>query len=152
MGVTMVQPAPAWLRELADARAAYQELLGWPVSVRVGERALVVAVGRVLGAVVMPAALGARVRAERAGCWPPAPVVANRETSRWTFFGTPVAGLPDEPASRVRAVAPGSYVVIPRGAEGWIERPVPHRALPSTSELLALASRLYAEGCPSEVA
>jgi hypothetical protein len=59
-------PAPGWLRDLVDATAAYQELLGWPVSVRVGQRNLVVAVGRVLRH-FQP------VTRVRCGCMAPAP-------------------------------------------------------------------------------
>ena len=40
------RPAPAWLTELAHGRATYEELLGWPVSVQVGDRLLIVAIGQ----------------------------------------------------------------------------------------------------------
>jgi hypothetical protein len=151
MSAAMVQPAPGWLRALADARAEYQELLGWPVSVRVGDRALVVAVGGTLGAVVMPAMLGARVLA----CWEgqPAAVVTNADGTRWTFFCKPVA--PDDlgiPASQVELVPAGSHVAIPSESELWIRRPAPGRALPSTSELLVLARQLHEVGCLRETA
>jgi hypothetical protein len=56
------QPAPAWLRDLAEARARYEEFLGWPLSIQVGSRDLALVVGARIGAVSMPARLGARVR------------------------------------------------------------------------------------------
>src|SRR3954470_24362526 len=59
---TMTQPAPEWLRELAAARAHYEELFGWTVSVQVGQRQLVVALGDSLDAITMPAELGERVQ------------------------------------------------------------------------------------------
>ncbi len=150
MGITMKPlPAPEWLRGLADARAAYQELLGWPVSVQVGERRLVVAIGSVLGAVVMPAVLGARVRAQLER---PVPIVGNSDGTRWTFIGRPGAASGHGiPALQLRPLPAGSYVTIPAELtetdDGWISRPVPGRTLPQASDILALARKLRWDGC-----
>jgi hypothetical protein len=155
MGITMKPlPAPEWLRGLADARAAYQELLGWPVSVQVGERHLVVAIGSVLGAIEMPAVLGARVRAQLDR---PAPIVANADGTRWTFLGRPGApGGHGIPALQLLPLPAGSYVTIPAeltesdeptAAGRWIGRPLPGRPLPPAADILALARKLRWDGC-----
>ncbi|HEV2784087.1 MAG TPA: hypothetical protein VGX25_32265 [Actinophytocola sp.] len=148
------KPAPGWLRELADARATYQELLGWPVSVQVGRRSLVVAVGSALAAVAMPAALGARVRAQLGISILSAPIVANPDGTRWTFLARPdepvrPAVVEDLAAAGVRVAPEGSYVVLPTTldrssgpAERWIDEPRPNRILPPLHAIIALARRL----------
>jgi hypothetical protein len=136
-------PAPDWLRELAEARANYQELLGWPVSVRVGERNLVVAVGREIDAVTMPAGLGAGVRA-LLGYSAMAPILVNSDGEWWTFFAKPAMRIVDDLSAVGVYVAPaGSYVPIPAGlGERWVQSPAPNRALPLTGDVLAAARRL----------
>jgi hypothetical protein len=155
MTVSMTpMPAPAWLRELASARASYQELLGWPVSVQVGQRNLVVAIGEILHAIAMPAGLGARVAAQSRISILPAPVIANADGTRWTFLAKadrPIrASVADDlSAARVTFAPPGSYVVIPATmgpstgrVERWIEAPQPNRALPPSCAIVGLARRL----------
>ncbi len=135
-------PAPGWLRDLVDAKAAYQELLGWPVSVRVGQRNLVVAVGQVLDAVTMPAALGSSVRAQLE----PTPIMTN-STGSWTFLARP-APFPIGDAGVLRVHSAGSQLVIPAAMavtmgrdERWIDCPVPNRSLPSTGDVVEVASQ-----------
>lgn len=149
------RPAPDWLRELAAARARYEELLGWPVSVQVGQRNLVVEVGQVLVAIAMPAALGARVRAQLGiSMVSAAPIIANPDGTRWTFLAR--SGSSIRPAvadslaeSGVHLAPWGSFVVIPTGLAGgtarverWIDGPQPNRALPEACSVVALIRRL----------
>jgi hypothetical protein len=133
-------PAPLWLRELADARAGYQELVGWPVSVQVGGRNLVVALGGELNAITMPARLGARVRAllDR-----PAPVFASVGRTHWTFLvGTVAVDNSTIVGSDVEMATPGTYLAIPTQLAGspWVEPPRPSRPLPPARTVLALAA------------
>src|SRR6266536_2906710 len=81
------RPAPAWLRELAHGRDIYEELLGWPVSVQVGKRVLIVAIGQALDAVSMPAGLGALVRAELGIALLSGPTTSWRPEPRGPDFG-----------------------------------------------------------------
>lgn len=134
-------PAPSWLRDLVDATATYQELLGWPVSVQVGQQNLVVAVGQVLDAVTMPAALGASVRAQL----DQAPIMTNSTGQQWTFLVKPGPFLVNG-AGTLRVHAAGSRLVIPSGmavttgrAERWVERPVPNHVPPLTGDVIAVA-------------
>jgi hypothetical protein len=150
----MSLPAPAWLRELSDARAAYQELLGWPVSVQVGRHQLVLAIGSALAAVTMPAALGERVRAQLGIAILSAPVVANSEEMRWTFLAksdAPVgpAVVAELAEAGVVVVPEGSYVVVPTelepassGVTRWIEEPRPVHLLPPLHAVVAQTRRL----------
>jgi hypothetical protein len=147
-------PAPAWLRELATARASYQELLGWPVSMQISQRNLVVEVGPALLAATMPAGLGARVRAQLGMSFVSAPIIANRDGTRWTFLAAPGhAERPPEAeellATGVNFAPRGSYVVIPTSlsmasgrVERWIDCPHPNKALPPVCDIGALARRL----------
>lgn len=148
------RPAPVWLRELAHGRAEYEELLGWPVSVQVGNRLLIVAIGHTVEAVTMPAGLGARVRAELGIAMLSGPVVADPDGVNWTFITKPLDHLrPNITAdlSHLRVVvAPhGSHVAIPTGPRvsagkvwRWIERPAPGKALPPAYAVIAVTRRL----------
>ncbi|MFC4858776.1 hypothetical protein [Actinophytocola glycyrrhizae] len=148
------RPAPSWLRELAHGRAEYEELLGWPVSVQVGNRVLIVAIGHTVEAVTMPATLGARVRAEMGIAMLSGPVVTDPDGVRWTFLTKPLDRLrPNTTAdlSHLRVdVAPyGSHVVIPTdpGVSAgkvwrWVEPPAPGKALPPAYAVIAVTRRL----------
>ncbi len=150
------RPAPVWLRELAHGRAEYEELLGWPVSVQVGNRLLIVSIGQTVEAVTMPAGLGARVRAELGIAMLSGPVVADPDGVRWTFITKPLDHLrPNITAdlSHLRVVvAPhGSHVTIPTGPDvsagkvwRWIERPAPGKPLPPAYAVIAVTRRLAA--------
>src|SRR4051794_29156717 len=115
---TMTQPAPDWLRELYAARAHYEELFGWPVSVHVGQRQLVVALGQTLDAITMPAELAVRVQSQLGIAMLSGPVVAHPDGDRWTFLtqgattmpGNIVEGLGDH---EVKHAATGAYTVVP---------------------------------------
>ncbi|GAB3883445.1 hypothetical protein GCM10029964_042800 [Kibdelosporangium lantanae] len=149
----MTQPAPEWLRELAAARAHYEELFGWPVSVQVGQRQLVVALGSALDAITMPAELGERVQGQLGIAMLSGPVIAHPDGTRWTFLtqgantipGDIVDGLGDHD---VRHAATGSYTVVPTavaaGGWSWVNEPKPHQMLPSAYAVVATARRLCA--------
>jgi hypothetical protein len=148
------RPAPAWLRELAHGRDTYEELLGWPVSVQVGKRVLIVAIGQVLDAVTMPAALGAQVRAELGIAMLSGPIVADPDGKRWTFLTKPLDRLRPGTAAdlsheRVEVVPHGGHIVLPTDLQAlagprwrWIEPPSPGRALAPAYAVIGLTRRL----------
>ncbi|HET9138707.1 hypothetical protein [Actinophytocola sp.] len=148
------RPAPVWLRELTDARAEYEEQLGWPVSLQVGRRDLVIVIGGALAAVGMPARLGARVRQELGIAMLCGPIVADPGRTWWTFLTKPVGVVRpdvahDLAALRVRIAPRGSNVEVPPsvGASGtsgwhWVERPQPTRPLPPGAVVVATVRRL----------
>lgn len=148
------RPAPAWLRELAHGRATYEELLGWPVSVQVGKRVLIVAIGQVLEAVTMPASLGALVRAELGIAMLSGPVITDPEGKRWTFLTKPLDRLRPNVAAdlshlRVDVAPHGSHVVIPTDPNlttgqlwRWLETPSPARSLPPAYAVIGVTRRL----------
>jgi hypothetical protein len=148
----MTQPAPDWLKELYTARAHYEESFGWPVSVHVGQRQLVVALGHDLDAITMPADLAARVQGQLGIAMLSGPVIAQPDGRRWTFLtqgadtikGEIVEGLGDH---EVRHAATGAYTVVPTTTSGtggwhWITEPRPHQMLPSAYAVIATARRL----------
>jgi hypothetical protein len=147
----MTQPAPAWLRDLAAARAHYEELFGWPVSVQVGQRQLVVALGQTLDAITMPAALASQVHGQLGIAMLSGPVIAHPDGGYWTFLtqgvtemsGDIVCGLGEQ---NVRHAASGAYTVIPtecgNGGWRWVNEPRPHQMLPSAYAVVATARRL----------
>ncbi|RSM60058.1 hypothetical protein DMH04_54770 [Kibdelosporangium aridum] len=150
---TMTQPAPAWLRELAAARAHYEETFGWPVAVQVGQRQLAVALGQVLDAITMPADLADQVNQQLGIAMLAGPVIAHPDGGRWTFLtqaatmmrGDIVEGLAEH---EVRHAGVGAYTVVPTetgdGGWRWINEPRPHQMLPSAYAVIATARRLCA--------
>jgi hypothetical protein len=148
---TMTQPAPEWLRELYAARAHYEELFGWPVSVQVGQRQLVVALGHEIDAITMPAGLASAVQGQLGIAMLSGPVIAHPDGGRWTFLtqganamrGDVVDGLGEQD---VRHAATGAYTVVPTECGGgdwrWINEPRPHQMLPSAYAVVATARRL----------
>jgi hypothetical protein len=148
------RPAPTWLRELAHGRATYEELLGWPVSVQVGNRVLIVAIGQTVDAVTMPASLGAMVRGQLGIAMLSGPVIAQPDGRRWTFITKPLDCLrPNITADLSHldvSVAPhGSHVVLPLAPHTssgrlwrWIEQPTPARPLPPAYAVIAVTRRL----------
>ena len=151
--------APAWRRELTDARARYEELLGWPVSIQSGRRNLCVLVGGTVGAVGMPARLGAQVRQELGFAMLRCPIAADPGGGWWTFLTKPVGMLradvaQDLAAVRVRVAARGTSVEIPCGLNAstiggwrWVERPAPNRPLHPGSVVVSMVRRLtYDDG------
>jgi hypothetical protein len=149
----LTQSAPEWLRDLAAARAHYEERFGWPVAVRVAERQLAVALGQVVDAIVMPAELAARVHGQLGIAMLAGPVIADPDGGRWTFLtqtastmrGDIVDGLA---AHEVRHATAGTYTVIPTEHADtgwrWIAEPRPSQILPSAYAVVATARRLCA--------
>lgn len=147
-------PAPSWLRELAHGRANYEELLGWPVSVQVGDRTLIVATGQTVDAVTMPAALGTLVRRDLGIAMLCGPVVTDPAGSRWTFLTKPFDALRPTIAAdlhhlAVDVVPHGGHVVIPTDPHTctgsrwrWIDEPRPSRPLPPAYAVIAVTRRL----------
>jgi hypothetical protein len=147
-------PAPTWLRELTNARATYEELLGWPVSIQVGSRELVILVGGTVGAVGMPARLGAHVRQELGFAMLCGPIVADPSGSTWTFLTKPAGALradvaQDLDAVRVWVAPRGCSIQIPWNIKGstiggwrWVERPMANRPLPPGSAVISMVRRL----------
>ena len=147
------RPAPVWLRELVHGRADYEELLGWPVSVQVGDRLLIVAIGRTVEAVTMPAGLGARVSAQMGIAMLSGPVVADPDGDRWTFLTKPLDHLrPNITADlshlRVEVAPHGSHVVIPTSPDTttgkvwrWVEQPASGKPLPPAYAVIAVTRR-----------
>jgi hypothetical protein len=147
----MTQPAPEWLRELYAARAHYEELHGWPVSVHVGQRQLVVALGQSLDAITMPAELASRVQGQLGIAMLSGPVIAHPDNGRWTFLTQGATTMPEDIVTGlgdhdVRHAAAGAYTVVPTvagdGGWRWINEPRPHQMLPSAYAVIATARRL----------
>ncbi|MBV9845815.1 MAG: hypothetical protein JOZ47_12165 [Kutzneria sp.] len=144
--------APQWLRDLVAARTHYEELLGWPVTVDVEPRRLAVAVGQVLDAVTMPAALGASVFAELQITMLSGPVIADLGGAWWTFLTAPATKCrPDVPADlharKVHVIPRGARVIIPNpttvaSSSRWIESPRPHHGLPPWSVVIGATRRV----------
>lgn len=147
-------PAPPWLRELAHGRANYEELLGWPVSVQVGDRTLIVATGQTVDAVTMPAGLGMLVRRDLGIAMLCGPVVADPAGTRWTFLTKPFDALrssitDDLSHLHVDVVPHGGHVVIPTDPHTctgslwrWIDEPRPTRPLPPAYAVIAVTRRI----------
>lgn len=147
--------APEWLRELAAARTHYEEMFGWPVTIKVEQQVLAAPVGRVLDAVTMPATLGSEVLADLQLMMLAGPVIATPDNSTWMFFTEPVNGSAREvPAElldlQVHLIPEGAHVVIPTRVDSdsslrWIKPPQPHRPSPPWSVIIGVARRVAAE-------
>jgi hypothetical protein len=145
-------PAPRWLRDLITARTQYEELLGWPVTVDMGPRRLVLAVGHVLDAVTMPEPLGASVLAELQITMLAGPVVADSDGPRWTFLtDLATASQPDISsdlhAHTVHLVPRSGHVIVPGPSDGegssrWVRPPRPHHRLPPWSVVIGTTRRV----------
>jgi len=149
-------PAPQWLRELARGRAAYEELLGWPVTVQVSNRALTLVAGDDVSAMTMPVTLGALVRKELGVAMQHAPVVSTPDGRNWTFLTRPPelrlrTGVAAELAmAGVVFTPPGGQVAVPSSPAGlpvirtwqWVDPPVPGAVLPPAYPVIAVTRRL----------
>lgn len=144
--------APQWLHDLVTARTHYEELLGWPVTVDVEPRRLVMAVGRELDAVTMPSALGQAVLAELQVTMLAGPVIADPGGGWWTFLTAPnTASQPDISTElrvgKVHLTPRGARVVVPSlidcgTSPRWINRPPPRRPLPTWSVVIGMTRRV----------
>jgi hypothetical protein len=140
---------PKWLRDLVSARTSYEELFGWPVSVRVAERQVVIAIGPVVDAVTMPAGLGASVQAQLAIAMLAGPVLLNPDGQHWTFLVQPAPGFRGDFGEVVAEhgvwrEAAGTHIAIPAlgSAVRWAAPPRPNRTLPSIYAVAAVTRRM----------
>ena len=151
-------PAPSWLRQLTEARATYEELLGWPVTIQVGRRDIALIIGATVGAIGIPARLGAAVRQELGFTMLCGPIVADPTAQWWTFLTRPVGLLRPDVAEdlssvRVRIAPRGACVEIPQAPNSttpntwrWVEPPLPARPLPPGSAVISMIRRLTYDG------
>jgi len=144
-------PAPEWLRNLATARAHFEERFGWPVVVQVAERQLTVELGRTIDAVTMPIPLATRVHAQLGIALLSGPVIAHPDSEHWTLLAQAATtdilmdGLSEY---GVRYGTAGMYATIPTETDGvswqWIAEPRPNRMLPSVYAVIATVRRICA--------
>ena len=152
--------APEWLRELAAARTHYEEMFGWPVTIKVEQQVLAAPVGHVLDAVTMPATLGDKVLDDLQLMMPAGPVITMPDNSSWTFFTQPIVrpgrDLPAELYPlQVHLIPKGAHVVIPTHIDSdsglrWIKQPQPHRPSPPWSVIISIARRVGAKPISTE--
>lgn len=148
--------APEWLRDLATARARYEELSGWPVLLEIEPRRIVAPVGEVLDAITMPAALGLKVLDELNIMMMPVPVIAEPTGTWWTFLTQPATTTRSDVATELRALKvhlmpSGARAVLPTGADDdgtwrWITKPQHQRNLPPWSAIIAVTRRVASRG------
>jgi hypothetical protein len=147
------QPAPEWLRDLMAARAHYEESLGWPMAVQITQRRLAVALGTVVDAITMPAALGTRVQAQLGIALLAGPVIGHTEGGRWTFLTQTVPPDRDDFAAGLAAhdvqhAGAGAYTVVPvHGVDAgwhWVAAPRPNQSPPSAYAVAATVRRVCA--------
>jgi hypothetical protein len=144
------------LRELTGARTGYEERFGWPVTVEVDPGRLVMRVGEVIDAVVMPCPLGRLVLADLRIALLAGPVLADATGQWWMFLTRPADPSSPRPCAELRClevhlVPAGSRVVVPRefgGKNGrpWIEQPRRLPQLPPWPAVIATARRVGAAG------
>ncbi|MGH3904427.1 MAG: hypothetical protein ACRDTE_09590 [Pseudonocardiaceae bacterium] len=154
--------APEWLRELAAARTHYEEMFGWPVTIKVEQQVLAAPAGGVLDVVTMPATLGGEVLTELQLMMLVGPVIATPDNASWMFFTQPVTGpARDVPAElrhlQVHVISQGTHVVIPTHIDSdnglrWIKQPQPNRPLPPWSVVIHIARRVAAKLISNESA
>ncbi len=150
---TSSAPAPAWLHALTTARTLYEELHGWPVTLDVTARRLVMLIGTRLDAVAMPSWLGRQVLADLRIAMLSGPVIMGPGGGRWTFL----TELADATSHDIRAelhsfdvhfIPRGVRVVVPthQGARNarwrWVESPLPRHPLPPWPAVAATVSRV----------
>ncbi|MCE7003546.1 hypothetical protein LWC34_12005 [Kibdelosporangium philippinense] len=139
-GTSTRNPTLERLRSLSDARTCYEERFGWPVTIEVRPGRLVMRLGEVADAVVMPHRLGREVLADLRIAMLAGPVLADSDGQWWMFLTRPAChGAPKhEDVLRrieVHPVPSGARVVVPcefdaKNGCPWIERPrsLPHPA------------------------
>jgi hypothetical protein len=157
-GATRPQGAPDWLLGLVETQNRYIEQVGWPVTIEVEARRLVLLAGNQIDAITMPAVLGARVLIELRTAVLAGPVLAGPDQRRWTFLTqptkTPCPPIPADLRPRsVHPTAPGEHIVLPsaepaESAEldswSWVVSPGSHPVLPPWPAVIATARRVVA--------
>jgi hypothetical protein len=148
---TKRSPDLSLLRELATARTYYEERFGWPVTIEVDPGRLLMAVGELADAVVMPRPLGWRVLTDLRIALLAGPVLADTTGQWWMFLTRPAAiSVPKEHTDlrclEVYLVPGGSRVVVPseideKNGWPWLERPRALSQLPPWPAVIATARR-----------
>lgn len=144
--------AQVWLRELAAARTAYEERLGWPVSLDVTARSLILGAGRIVDALTVPTPLAGLAQAELEVMMLAGPVIASPDGGSWTLLTDLATDVPHVPpdldAAGVHAVLRGEWLVLPPDLtatrqEGWhwIAPPPRRRPLPAWSVVVGATRR-----------
>ncbi|MDQ3576906.1 MAG: hypothetical protein M3443_04750 [Actinomycetota bacterium] len=120
--------AQVWLRELAAARTAYEERLGWPVSMEVTARCLTLGAGQIVDALTVPTPLAAQAQTELEVMMLAGPVIASPDGGSWTLLTDLATDVPHVPpdldAAGVHAARRGEWLVLPPDLtaalqEGW---------------------------------
>jgi hypothetical protein len=154
MANTVATPgsAPEWLRELATAKTVYEEQWGWPVSVDVAQRRLIVPVGQALDAVTTPAPLGKCIQAALRIMMLAGPVVASPGSQWLTFLTEPATGPSPVLHStlhrlKVHPIPFGAHAIIPTHLDGtgtwqWAHLPPPRRPLPPWAVVIGAARKI----------
>ncbi|MBB5157486.1 hypothetical protein BJ970_005020 [Saccharopolyspora phatthalungensis] len=141
------------LRDLADARTHYEEQFGWPVTMEVEQRTLVLAVGEVFDALTMPEPLGRRTFTELQLAMWTVPVIGELAGRAWTFLTQPSTAGPELSSTlhrlKVHSVPRSSHLPLPlrTDSEAWIESPRPRQPLPPWSEFIDAVRRANEQFC-----
>lgn len=137
-------------------RCAFYRSRGLPAIVQPDTGQITVAAGDQLGAVTMPASLGAAVRRQlHSAGFPPGPVISHPRSIRWTFLVSP--DIPDETPlfselfRRDVSVVRGGAIALPSPAPRselfrcWVAQPNALGLRPS-----GMAVIVAVRGCPSD--
>jgi hypothetical protein len=144
--------AQVWLRELAAARTAYEQRLGWPVSLDVTARCLTLGAGQIVDALTVPTPLAKQAQAELEVMMLAGPVIASPDGGTWTFLTALATDAPHVPpdldVAGVHAALRGTCLVLPPDLtatrpEGWhwIAAPPGRRPLPPWSVVVGATRR-----------
>jgi hypothetical protein len=136
--------------ELTAGCEQYHTVLGWPVTVDLPRDRLVLSVGGVVDAILMPVDFGQRVHAALQVAMLAGPVIAGPGPNWWTFLAEPakVPDLPDALRNRhVRMIPRGATVVVPcvpkpGASPRWVTAPGSGRSLPEFWTVINAARRI----------
>lgn len=123
--------APEWLHRLARERTRYEEQLGWPAWIVVGQRCLCM---RAPGAVVVEQDVALGVVAAMPACGP----VLRRFDGVWVFL-TSTATVPEGHVRPGVTMLAWPVVELPDTEYSlrWVVAPEAHRPLPPAEEVLS---------------
>ncbi|SES41544.1 hypothetical protein [Lentzea albida] len=123
--------APEWLHRLARERTRYEEQLGWPAWIVVGQRCLCM---RTPGAVVVEQDVALRVVEAVPACGP----ALHRFDGNWVFL-TSTAHVPEGNVRQGVTMLAWPVVELPdtEHSPRWAVAPAAHRPLPTAADVLA---------------
>lgn len=137
--------------DLAAEANFFLEHMGWPVSIDVTHKRLVVRTGDALDAFRIPRALAEPVALELSSSLMAGPVSRDDDDRWWTFITerrqrAKVELLHKLRAARVHATPPGGQLVVPpvTNSSAWWHLPQPGRPLPPWSAVVGIARRVIA--------